>query len=103
MFSFSDVTFLSFLFIAVLGLHWISSPNQNQLRRIVYTKNMKQLRFGTITTVLYIVCGIFMMIDYTHTASVKNKDDNFNINITMAKFNTTQVIGTCFTWIFFTF
>ncbi len=53
---------------------------------------MNQLRFGTITTVLYIVCEIFLIIDYTHTASVKNKDETFNINITMPKFNTTQVI-----------
>jgi hypothetical protein len=53
-------------------------------------ENMNQLRFGTITTVLYIVCEIFLIIDYTHTASVKNKDETFNINITMPKFNTTQ-------------
>ena len=51
---------------------------------------MARFRFG-ILTVLQILCGLFTTIDYGHTASVKNKDETFNINITMPKFNTTQV------------
>jgi hypothetical protein len=51
---------------------------------------MDKYRFG-ITTVLNIVLGLLIIIDYGYTASVKNKDDLFNINITMRNFNTTQV------------
>ncbi len=47
---------------------------------------MDKYRFG-ITTVL----GLLTIIDYVYTASVKNKDDSFSINITMPNFNTTQV------------
>jgi hypothetical protein len=51
---------------------------------------MHQSRFG-ISTVLKIILGLLTIIDYGYTASVKNKDDSFNINITMPNFNTTQV------------
>jgi len=51
---------------------------------------MDKYRFGT-TTVLNIVVGLLTIIDYGYTASIKNKDDTFNINITMPNFNTTQV------------
>ncbi len=52
---------------------------------------MDKYRFGTKTTVLNIVLGLLTIIDSGYTASVKNKDDVFNINITMPNFNTTQV------------
>jgi len=51
---------------------------------------MDKYRFG-ITTVLNILFGLLTLIDYGYTASIKNKDDTFNINITMPNFNTTQV------------
>lgn len=52
---------------------------------------MDKYRFGTKTTVLNIVLGLLTIIDYGHMANIKNKGDNFNINITMPNFNTTQV------------
>jgi hypothetical protein len=51
---------------------------------------MDKYHFGT-TTILNILFGLLTIIDYGYTASIKNKDDTFNINITMPNFNTTQV------------
>ena len=46
---------------------------------------------STKTTILNLVVGLLTLVDHGHTASVKNKDDPFMINITMPNFNTTQV------------
>ena len=51
---------------------------------------MDKYFFG-ITTVLNFVLGLLTIIDSGYTASVRNKDDIFNLNITMPNFNTTQV------------
>lgn len=51
---------------------------------------MDKSRYGT-TTVLSFVFGLLTILDYVQTASVRNKDDVFSINITMPNFNTTQV------------
>lgn len=54
---------------------------------------MDNHRSGTTTTtaVLSFVIGLLSIVEYGHAASVKTKDDVFNINITMPNFNTTQV------------
>ena len=54
---------------------------------------MDNFRFGTTITVLNIVLGLLTITDYNHAASVKSKDEFFNINITMPNYNTTQVRG----------
>ncbi|CAF1152901.1 unnamed protein product [Rotaria sordida] len=50
---------------------------------------MDKYFFG-ITTVLNFVLGLLTILDSGYTANVRNKDDIFNINITMPNFNTTQ-------------
>ena len=53
---------------------------------------MDNYRSGTrATAVLSFVIGLLTIVEYSHAASVKNKEDVFNINITMPNFNTTQV------------
>ena len=56
---------------------------------------MDNYRSGTTTTtataVLSFVFALLSIAEYGHAASVKSKDDVFNINITMPNFNTTQV------------
>lgn len=51
---------------------------------------MDKYRFGK-TTVLSFVLGLLTILDYSCAANVKNKEDFFNISITMPNFNTTQV------------
>ncbi|CAF4931453.1 unnamed protein product, partial [Rotaria sp. Silwood1] len=50
---------------------------------------MDKYCFG-MTTVLNFVLGLLTILDSGYTASVRNKDDFFNINITMPNFNSTQ-------------
>lgn len=55
---------------------------------------MEMSRLETkLTITIILICAILMMgmIEDSHAANSKNKDDLFNINITMPKFNTTQV------------
>jgi len=53
---------------------------------------MANLPTTTTTTVLKICLILaFNFYQQGQTANAKNKDDTFNINITMPKFNSTQV------------
>ena len=74
-----------------VSARFISFSHRDQT---VYTNNMDNFRSGTTTTaaaVLSFVIGLLSIVEYGHAASVKSKDDVFNINITMPNFNTTQV------------
>ena len=52
---------------------------------------MSRLESKSRIPTIVVVILMMMMIDSSYAANGKTKDDTFNINITMLKFNTTQV------------